>query len=416
MDFRRGGFKLQPRFNSIWLLLIVMVGALSLLYLWFTMFPGRMVPETGRYFTAGQVSSGRQYNMVLRLVFISGFLLQSAFLIWLVFGGRGAALSRWAQQVAGGNYWASLFLFFWSLWLLLRLLDLPFNLFSDYFWQHRWGFSTQTLGVWWLDYLKGAGLELVLSTAGVAILFWMMGRWPGIWWLAGAAFVSVWLVIQTFLWPVVVSPLFNRFEPVKDPAVLNMVQELSQKARLPVNKVLLMDASRRTTKSNAYFTGIGRTKRIVLYDNLLANYSLDEVKAVVAHEMGHWRLGHIIRGLALSVLGSFVLWFFLFVLLRATLPSSLRCPPCSWAVILLFLTLVAFAGNPLQNYFSRGMEKAADRYAVTLTGDVQSAVRLQVDLAAKNFSDVAPAPFIQWFSYSHPPALERINIIQQTQN
>ncbi len=402
------------RLNSIWLILILLAGAFSLLYLWFTLFPGRVSPETWQYFSADQVNLGRQYNKVLRLTFIGGFLIQAAFLLWLVFTGRAAALSRWSEQASGGSYAGSLLLFFLILWLLLLVLELPFTFFSGYVWQHQWGFSTQSLASWWADYAKGAGLGLALSAAGMAILFRVMGRWPGAWWLAGATLFSAWLVIQTYLWPVLISPLFNRFVPATDPAVRTLVQELSQKAGLPVDQVLVMDASRRTNRANAYFAGLGRTRQIVLYDTLLRDYPPDQVRAVVAHEMAHWRQGHIMRGLALGALGSFALWGILFLTLRTTVPLLYgRYPPGAWAVILLFFLLASFVGTPLQNYFSRGMEKEADRVAVMLTGDVEGAVRLQEDLAAKNLSDVAPAPFIQWFSYSHPPAMSRIELIRR---
>ncbi|MBF7082892.1 M48 family metallopeptidase [Desulfallas sp. Bu1-1] len=407
-----GGWKLQLKLNTFWLLLIFLTGIFSLLYIWFTLFPGRPGPDVFQYFNQQQVNQGRAYSQVPRLLFTGSFLLQAAFLLWFVFGGRAVALSRWVQQVAGGTIWSYL-LFFILLWFILRLIRLPFTLYNSYFWQHRWGFSTQTPGAWWMDYFKGAGLELALSALGVALLFWIMGRWSGTWWLIVATLFSLWLVVQSFLWPVVVSPLFNRFEPAKDPAVVNMVQNLACKAGIPVDQVLVMDASRRTTKANAYFTGLGRTKRIVLYDNLLRDYPLDEVEAVVAHEMAHWRQGHITRGLALGVLGNFIVWGVLFVLLRVTLPPANHYPPYTWAVIVLFLLLVAFAVSPLQNYFSRAMEREADRVAVTLTENVPAAVRLEVNLAAKNLSDVAPPAFIRWFSYTHPPALERIKIIRQ---
>ncbi|MFZ5633844.1 MAG: M48 family metallopeptidase [Bacillota bacterium] len=405
---------MQPRFNVIWLTLIVLVGVFSLTYIWFTLFPGRVAPETGQYFTAEQVNRGREYNQALRLVYITGLLAQGAFLVWLVFGGRAAALSRWAQHSTGGSYWGSLLLFFLALWLLLRLINLPFTLYSSFYWQHRWGFSTQTMGSWWMDYLKGAGLDLALSAVGVALLFWFMNRWPGAWWLAGAAFFSLWLVVQSLLWPVVVSPLFNRFVPAKDPALITMVRQLSNRAGLPVDQVLIMDASERTTKANAYFTGLGPTKRIVLYDTLLANYPPDEVEAVVAHEMAHWRHGHIIKGLAFGVLGNFIFWGLLFLLLRSTMPPSLSQPPHTWAVILLFFLLAFFISSPLQNHISRGMEEEADRAAVTLTGNAPAAVRLQLNLATRNLSDLSPPAYIRWFSYSHPPALDRIKTIRQT--
>lgn len=390
---------------------MVLSGVFSLLYLWYALYPGKIDPEALLYFDPGQVAVGREYSSLHRLLFIGAFLVQAGFLIWLVFGGRAASLSRWVQQVTGGNYWLSIIVFFLTLWLILRLLRLPFSLYGGYFWQHRWGFSTQTMGSWWGDYFKGASLELVLSTAGVLLLFWILGRWPGSWWLAGAAFFSAWLVIQTFLWPVLVSPLFNRFTPAQDPAVLSMVQELSEKSGVPVDQVLIMDGSRRTTMANAYFAGLGQTKRIALYDTLLEQYPPDEVKAVVAHEIAHWSLGHINRGLAWGILGNVFLWGLLFVLLRPVAPGGMRYPPETLAVMMLFLMLVSFLSSPIQSHLSRGMEREADRLAVMLTGDAPAAVRLHTGLAAKNNSDVSPPAFIRWFSHSHPPAPERIRLV-----
>jgi len=407
--------RLPIKLNGIWLMLIFLTGLFSLLFLWFTLFPVRVNPELGQYFTERQISQGRDYVRGMRLVFIGGFIVQIAFLLWLVFGGRAVALSRWMQQFTGSGL-VSYVAFFLVLWLLLRLINLPFDLLGSYYWQHRWGFSTQSLGSWWLDYFKAAGLEVVLSAIGVALLFWIMGRWSSAWWIVGAAFLSLWLVVQSFLWPVLVSPLFNRFEPTKDPQVLAMVDELSLKAQLPVSRVLVMDASQRTTKANAYFTGLGSTRRIVLYDNLLADYPPDEVKAVVAHEMAHWRQGHIARGVGLGILANFLIWGLLFITLRTTLGDGSyygHYPPYTWAVIVLFMTLVSFTASPLMNGFSRNMEFEADRVAVQLTGDAPAAERLQMNLAGKNLSDVSPPAFIEWFSYSHPPALARIKAIRQ---
>ena len=402
---------MQPRFNIIWLILITGAGVLGLLYLWYTLFPGRVAADTLLYFSAEQVERGRQYSRAIRLVYIFSVFAQAAFLVWFIYSGRASSLARWAEQTAGG-VWTGLLLFFLMLWLFLQLVNLPFTLFSSYFWQHWWGFSTQTMGAWWVDYVKESVISLVLSAAGVLILFRLMGRWPNTWWLAAAAFLSVWILIQTLLWPVVVSPLFNRFTPATDPAITSMVRDLAEKAGLPVDEVLIMDASSRTTKTNAYYAGLGNTKRIVLYDTLLEAYPLDEVKAVVAHEMAHWLRGHIIQGLILGIIGNLVLWGLLFLLLRGTVPLLTR-NPVTWAVILLFFLIASFAGSPLQNYISRHMEIEADRTSITLTGDVPAAVRLEIDLAVSNLSDIAPAPFVQWFSYSHPPAPVRIKTVEQ---
>ena len=405
---------MQPRLNLVWWLLIIPSVLFCLLYLWFTVFPGRVIPEALQYFSAENISHGREYNQTQHLLFISGFILQAVFLLWFVFSGRANSFSKWIENITGSYRW-SILIFFIVMWLLLKLIDLPITLYGSYFFQHKWGFSTQTMSAWWLDFFKGAALDLTMSTAGFMLLFWSFARWPKAWWLVCAVFVSLWMLIQSFLWPVVISPIFNRFEPAMDPAIINMVQNISQKAGLPIDQVLIMDASRRTTKANAYFTGLGHTKRIVLYDTLLKNYPFDEVEAVVAHEMAHWKQGHIIKGLLWGILSSFVIWGLLFIVLKTVVPVSTRYPPYTWPVILLFFLLVSFTGSPLESYISRSMENEADKVSIMLTNNAEAAIRLQVNLSVKNMSDVSPPAFIRWFGYSHPPVLERINNIKQSQ-
>ncbi len=404
---------MQPRFNALWLIILVPSALFSMLYLWQAVFPGKIAPDVFNYFTSQQVDAAREYARVARLLFIGSFLVQATLLLWLVFGGPAVAIYGWAQEVSGGSYRGGILLVFFVAWLAQRAVSLPFQLFGDYFWQHRWGFLTQTLSSWWLDYFKMAGLDLLLSFLGVLMFFWIINRWHGSWWLIGASFFSLWLIVQSYLWPVAVAPLFNRFEPARDPVLVADVRNLSGKAGLPVDEVLVMDASQRTTRANAYFAGLGKTKQIVLYDTLLRDYPRDEVEAVVAHEMAHWRQGHILKGLAMGILGSFLLWGILFLVLRTTLDVRwyMHYPAHTWIVVLLFFLLASFASSPLQNYFSRRMETEADRVSITLTENPGAALRLQLDLAKKNLSDPSPPSFIRWFSYSHPAVLERINTI-----
>lgn len=405
---------LLPRLKGIWCMLTALALGLSLLYLWFTIFPGQVAPETWQYFSTDQVERGRAYSQGSRLCFIGSYLTQLCFLLWLVFSGQALAFSGWTCKWARGNYWADLLLFFLLLWLILRLLNLPFTLFSSYYWQHHWGFAMQTLGAWWLDYLKSAAIDLLLSTSGVLLLFWVIRHFPTTWWLYSATCMSVLIAIQIFLSPLLITPLFNHFAPVQDQTIETMVEELSSKAGIPIDQILLMDASRRTTKSNAYFAGLGHTKQIVLYDNLLYNYPQDEVKAVIAHEMAHWRKGHIVQGLGLCVMAIFLLCRLFFALLEDMFPAlGAPYPVHAWAIIFLLFSLIFFVSSPLQGYISQTMEKEADEVAVLLTNDIPAAVRLQVNIATKNASDVSPPPVIQWFS-SHPSPLTRIELIQKT--
>lgn len=398
-------------------MLIALTLGLAFLYLWFTIFPGEAAPEALQYFSAEQIERARAYSQGSRLSFIGSYLTQLCFLLWLVFSGRSLALSEWTCKLVRGSYWGNLLLFFLLLWLVLRLLNLPFNLFSSYYWQHHWGFATQTLGTWWFDYIKTAAIDFFLSVGSIFLLFWIIKRFPTQWWLCSAACLSMLLAIQFFISPILITPLFNRFTPVQDQSIITMVEELSYKAGIPLDQILLMDASRRTTKSNAYFTGLGRTKQIVLYDTLLHHHPQDEVKAVIAHEMAHWRQGHILKGLGLYSAGIFLLCWLLFALLKGMFPSLTEAayPAHTWTIMLLFCSLVFFLGSPLQGYISQTMEKEADQVAVMLTNDIPAAVRLQVNIAVKNASDVSPTPVIHWFS-SHPSPLTRIELLQKAQH
>lgn len=400
--------------NGRWLGLIVLAGALGVIYLGSALYPGPIKPAALQYFSIEQAQSARAYSFVPRILYITSFMLQATTLGWLVFSRRGAAIARWLEVRSRGHYWKGIWVYFFLLWSFLRLLRFPFTLFGNYYWQHAWGFSTQSLASWWLDYSKSAALDLGLSSCGVVLFFLILKHWPKLWWVIGATLVAVWLVLQNFLWPVIVSPMYNHFEPVKDPAVIDMVKDLANKAGIQVDEVLVMDASRRTTMANAYFMGLGTTKQIVMYDNLLENYPLDEVRAVLAHEMGHWQKGHIIQGLALGILGDFLVCGLLAFFLRLGTSKSGHHRPQLWAVVQLFLLLIVMVTNPLQNYISREMEKQADQVCLELTGDPSAVVRLQINLAAKNLSDVSPPGFIVWFGYTHPPVLSRIEAMRES--
>lgn len=400
---------MQRQISIRWLIIIILAGLFSIVYLENVIFPGKINPVAFKYFSIDQIQSARAYNFVPRLSYIISFIIQVTVLIWFAFSNKGAAVARWVENKSGGKFWVSVFFYFLLIWVILSLVRLPLILYNNYFWQHSWGFSTQTLLSWWQDFLKSAMIDLFLSTSGVVFFFLILTRWPKFWWIIGAAFLGLWLVFQNLLWPVIVAPLFNNFVLVKDPDVINVVTGLADKAGMQVKEVLVMDASKRTTMVNAYFAGLGKTKRIVVYDNLLNNYSLDMVSAVLAHEFGHWYKGHIIKGLVLGVVGSFLTWSIMVFFLSEFKLSNRFYLIQTWAGLQLFIMLILFVTNPLQSYVSREMEIQADRFALELTGDTKAAVHMQIDLTIKNKSDISPPDFIVWFGYTHPPVLSRIN-------
>jgi len=401
---------LQERSKAIWIALWSITLLFTALYLWFTLFPGAVKPEAIQLFGLEEVRQGRAYSKGIRLSYILNFILQIILLTVLLLTRLGDRLALACERWAKGRRWLIYLAFYFLIWVLLAFASLPFTFFSGFYWQKLWGFSTQSLGSWWVDYGKQGLLDLALGAIGVSLLFQAFRLWPRIWWLICAVLFSLWLILQSLLWPVIVAPMFNKFEPIVDTQLTTMIDELAEKAGLPIDKMLVMDASTKTTKANAYFTGVGETKRIVLYDNLIRQYSLAEIKAVIAHEMAHWQKGHILRGLLLGSLGSFLVWGGAHLLLRREILRS-RIKPLVWVTLLLYITLINFVSLPLQNAVSRQMEIEADQTAVILTEDPESAVKLQMGLALKNRSDLSPPAFIEWFSYTHPSVLNRIEKI-----
>ncbi len=398
--------------NIVWGTLLGLTAGFILLYLYFTLFPGKVPNIVWQYFGPAEVENARRYQRIMRLLGILAFSANIIFLVWLIHSARAGLWSEKILRLLGGRYYLALIVYFAVIWLFLKLISLPFNFYGGFIVQHQWGFATQSLFFWWVDYLQTSAISFVLSGIGAVLLFWATGRWPHTWWIFAGLFMSAWLLISTFLWPLLIAPLFNTFQPVTEGPVKTMVVQLAEQADIKIEEILIMDASRRTTKVNAYFSGLGASKRIVLYDNLLNNYPLDEVEAVIAHEMAHWKQNHIIKGILWGFAANIVLLALLYTVLQLTYTYELSRPgpygPQLLIAMLLFLQLVSFLGQPLQNSISRRFETEADQLALVFTDNREAMIRLQIKLARHNLSDVAPPLFIEWLTYSHPPALARI--------
>lgn len=385
-----------------------------LLYLYYTLFPGNISPDVYRYFTPAEVAKAREYHKINRLLYIFSFLIDAVFFIWLVFGNGTVKISLLTEKLSSGHYYLNVSLFFIILWLILKVISLPFSLYS-YLLDASLGFSTQSITAWCLDYLKNSILDVIISYLGVILFFYAINKWRYSWWLPASVFLSIMLFIQNLIWPYMIAPLFNKFTPVKDPAVLKMVEEISKNAGININRVEVMDASRRTTRANAYFYGFGKNSRIVLYDTLLNKYPKDEIKAVIAHEAAHWKENHVLKSLLIGIIGIFIVLFILHQLLKSTLiwPHGKKIAVASLALVYLSLILISFDSNPIQNYISRKMEQQADLLSVSFLHAKQPVIELQVDLAKKSLLDVEPPDFIEWFSYTHPSTMHRIQYVEK---
>jgi STE24 endopeptidase len=281
------------------------------------------------------------------------------------------------------------------------LACLPLDLWRGLVRERRFGLSTQTLGGWLADRAKGEAIGLVLASGAWTAAVGLGRALPGWWPAPAAAGLALAVLILSFVAPVVLEPLFNRFAPLADERLAGELRALAERAGVPVRDVLVADASRRTTRTNAYVSGLGPTRRVVVWDTLLESATEPDLKLVVAHELGHRRDRHVVKGtllaMALAAAAVVLLWLALGALRPRDFPLA----------ALLFVGL-ELAGMPLLAWGSRRWERAADRCSLELTGDRDAFVRAHVALARKNLSDLDPPRLVYLMLFTHPTPPERL--------
>jgi len=309
-------------------------------------------------------------------------------------------------------------LFFILLSLAGELLSVPFSLYQTFRIENAYGFNTMTPQLWVSDFLKSILISTLLLSVMIFGGLWLV-RWsPYYWWLLVWGFLLIFSIFIMYISPYVIEPLFNKFTPVEDTALREKIMTLAQRAGINASRVLRVDASKRSKHTNAYFTGIGKTKRIVLYDTLLEGMTHDEILAVLAHEIGHWKKRHLLKSMVILEVISLIALYLSFRLIQSDFLLSLfqiaeNTLPAK-AMLLAFLGgLLSMPLRPLMNFFSRRHEREADRIAHELTGDTESMVSVFLKLSRENLSNLYPHPLYVIMNYSHPPILERIRYIRE---
>jgi len=285
----------------------------------------------------------------------------------------------------------------------LVIVELPVGYWRGYLQERAWGFSTQSAAGWFGDRLKGEAIWLVLITGFWVGLVGLRHALPSAWPAAAAAVLAFVIFLLAFVAPVVLEPVFNHFEPLEDERLANELRAVAERAGVPVRDVLVADASRRTTKVNAYVSGIGATRRVVLYDTLLESADEGQLKLVVAHELGHRRERHVAK-LTLALMTGVALWV---VLLWATLGDR-AASPRNLPLVLLISVVLRIAVLPLGAWVSRRYERVADRYSLELTHDLPAYERAHLGLARKNLGDLEPPKLVYLLLFSHPTTPERL--------
>jgi STE24 endopeptidase len=360
------------------------------------------------YFSHAQLEKAHDYVDVQRLLGIAGLALTGSVLVLLNTRPPKRVLARLRRRPLLGGAAAGA-----GISLVLVVVGLPLaavahNRSVDA------GLSTQTWGPWFADVAKSAGIEAVFAAAGGAIGLALIRRFRN-WWVPAAALVVAIGAASIWLYPVVIDPLFNRFDKLPPGHLRSEVLTLAKRADVNVGEVYRVDASRRTTGANAYVNGLGHTKRVVLYDNLIHDFPDDELRAVVAHELGHEHHHDIYRGLAWLALVAPAGTFLAQALAeRIGLGRAGGKPgPDALPALLLSLALVSFAFTSASNVLSRKVEASADGFSLQLTHDPKADIGLQRRLAIQNLSDPDPPRLLQILFGTHPTTVERIGIAKE---
>ncbi|MDD5561839.1 MAG: M48 family metallopeptidase [Candidatus Omnitrophica bacterium] len=292
------------------------------------------------------------------------------------------------------------------------LLNLPLSFYSGYILEHKFNLSKQGIGDWWLDQLKSGVLAYAIFLILISCFYWVLIKFSQ-WWLVISIFWIVFSVVLARLTPVLIIPLFFKYKKLEDEALRQRILALAGKMRVKLMDVFEIDFSKKTLKANAAFTGMGRTKRVILADTLKDKYSHDEVESILAHEFAHFQLKHIFKLIAINsllTLGLFYLIFrtnsyFLGVFKLSSLVQLASLP-----LVFLYFMLFGIILQPLEAYVSRRFERQADSLALKATKNKAAFISLMDKLAAQNLADRNPHPLIKFFFFDHPPIDERIEM------
>ena len=366
--------------------------------------------DAKQLFSAEEIERAHAYHRPLYLAWPAGVALDVALLAALAFSGLGDVLF---DPFEGLPWWAQTLVISAIAIGLTTLLTLPLSVWAGYLRERAWGFSTQSAGSWVADRAKGLCVGLVLGGASLLGLVALARRLPRSWPLAACVAAATLILLLSFVGPQILEPIFNRFAPLQDEELAGSLHRLAADAGIPVEHVLVADASRRTTKQNAYVSGFGRTRRLVLYDTLLEEGRPRELRLVLAHELGHRRAGHLVKGTVLAAAGAVGFVLLLWALLQSSaLLSALGVDgagdPTVVPFVLLLGTVIQLAAAPPGTALSRRWEREADRISLELTDDPVAFEQVMRRLAHANLADLDPPRLAYVALFSHPTPPERI--------
>ncbi len=309
-------------------------------------------------------------------------------------------------------------IFFAVLGLISFSIKLPFDYYRTFVTEEKYGFNKSTLKLWVTDNIKHQILSIVLTSILLAPVLWVIKAYPDSWWFWGFCVVSLVQILLTVLYPVLIAPLFNKFIALEDQTLAESIQKLMSEAGITLKGIFQMDAGKRSGHTNAYFTGLGKTKRIVLFDTLIQSHTHEETLGVLAHEVGHFKKKHIIKQLfvfeAFMLLCFYLTWHIMnWDLLYSTFGFGTGQFYIGLFIVGVFWQKSVYFLKPLYTGLSRRYERQADNFAANLINSSEPLISAFKRLGADNLANLTPHPLYTKFNYSHPPLVERITELEK---
>lgn len=360
------------------------------------------------------MDSKRYNNIKLTIGIIEGVL---TFILIYIF--VAAEFSNTLEHYLASNFsnsYLQFVIFTAAVGIAIGTIFLPVNFYSSYYLEHKYKLSNQTIGKWVWENLKGLFVSSLIILPLLLFFYFVLNKYGDWWWLPLAIGLFFFSVILAQLVPIVILPIFYKVTPLANDELKMKISNLAIRAGIKVENIYSFNMSKNTKKANAAFTGLGKTKRILLGDTLLSNYSENEIETVIAHELGHYKKKHIIKNL---LIGTFFSFFTLFII------SELYNQSLQWfgfnsinqiaalPILSLWAMIVSLLISPVTNFVSRKFEYEADRYAIITTKKAQPFRSVLEKLTEQNLGDKNPHPFVEWFFYSHPSIKKRISAIDK---
>ncbi len=360
----------------------------------------------------------KKYNNIKLAFSISKGIASFILILLFVLSGLSSELQYFLAGIFSSTYLQ--FIFFVGITgVAAGIIFFPVNYYTEFYLEHKYNLSNQTFFKWIWEDVKSLLVSLIIGVPILLLFFYSLNRFQQLWWLPFAVILFVISVLLARIVPIFILPLFYKITPLENEDLKSRIQKLAIEAGIKVENVFKFNMSKNTKKANAAFTGIGKSKRILLGDTLLDNYSADEIETVIAHELGHYKRKHIIKNIFIGTASSFLMLYLIAVLYNLSLSwfgFNSIVQIAALPLLSLWAMIIGLVLSPLSNILSRKFEYEADEYAISSTNKKSAFISTLEKLTDQNLGDKDPHPFVEWFFYSHPSIKKRVEAINKFSN